>query len=828
VSRATGGPGCDPAPVPAAEEQLRVAVLVPNWNGAHWLSACLDSVAVQTRPADEVLVVDNGSGDGSLELLRRHYPHVRVIAHEHNLGFAAAANRGLAETTADAVALINTDVVLDPSWLERTEVALVADRRCASVACKMVDMEDPGRVYDAGDVLRRDGVCEQRGRFGLADGRFDEPEEIFGACAGAALYRREAVLAVGGFDERLFAYLEDVELALRLGLAGWRCRYEPVIARHAGGGSSGQLRRPVAAWVERNTLLIVARSFPVRWLGLVAYRQLGWVWHAWREGHLIAHLRGAAAALPLLPRMLSERRELRRSATVPIEQVIPRRSIRDREFRDSDRSRSAPLGRGLQPTLFLAAAALAGFTVLRGVSPHDEGLMLAAGQRVAAGQWPYRDFWTNYGPGQPVLIGGLTSLLGPSLLAWRILRVALAATISVLAFRLVRREAPLALALLSWLAVAGVMAFPSEAGPNAAALTLGLAALLNARSSPRAAGVLVALTGVFRPELGLGALIGCWLAHDAGRRGRLTLTAWGVGGTAVMMAPFALIAPSALASDLIGFLGIQHLQRLPLPVDFQGPLRPSKLIEFYMPVLLLAGLALWGVAAVMRRPDRLALAPLPLALVGMGYLLGRPDEFHLLLLAVPLAVLLGVAAARASPGLRSALVAALAVIAAYGVERRAGQALHPPAQAAVPGAVGDGVRTDPADARALGALIAYVHDRIPVGSPIWVANPRHDLVRAGNPLLYVILQRPNPTRYDVMQPGLITTATVQREIVGDLRRRRPRLVVRWLDPRASSPEPDGAGRSSGVRVLDDYLASSYTPAMRVGAYEVLRRSATAR
>src|SRR5207248_4558013 len=131
-----------------------------------------------------------------------------------------------------------------------------------------------------GDVLRRDGVCQQRGRFQADDGQFDEPGEVFGACAGAALYRRGPLVELGGFDERYFAYLEDVDLALRLRLAGWGCRYEPAVAYHAGEGSSHQLGDGHQFFVARNTLVLVAKGFPVRWLPFVAYRQLAWAWHA--------------------------------------------------------------------------------------------------------------------------------------------------------------------------------------------------------------------------------------------------------------------------------------------------------------------------------------------------------------------------------------------------------------------------------------------------------------------------------------------------------------------------------------------------------------------
>ena len=312
----------------AAQLSLTVAAVVPNWNGERWLPGCLDSLAAQSKAPDEVLIVDNGSTDGSLELLRRSYPEVKVLALGHNTGFAVAANRGIAAAAADAVALLNTDIELERDWLERMTAALERDPANGAVACKMVDMTDPTRLYDAGDVLRRDGVCEQRGRFEHDDGRFDEPGEVFAACGGAAFYRRAALTAVGSFDERFFAYIEDVDLGLRLRMAGWRCAYEPAVARHASGGSSWQLSRPVGAWVERNTLMLVLKTFPLRWAPLVAYRQLGWAWHALRERRLRAQLGGALAVLPQVPAMLAERRRLRRSAVVDVAVAVPRLPIR--------------------------------------------------------------------------------------------------------------------------------------------------------------------------------------------------------------------------------------------------------------------------------------------------------------------------------------------------------------------------------------------------------------------------------------------------------------------------------------------------------------------
>lgn len=305
-----------------------VTVIVPSWNGRQWLAGLLESLEGQTLAPAEVIIVDNGSTDGSLEYLRAEHPAVRVVALGRNTGFAYAVNRGIEYAQSDLLALLNTDVVLDRDWLLRSVDAIESDSGAASVACKMLQLGDSQLIYDAGDVLRRDGACEQRGRFGRDVGHFDEPGEVFGACAGAALYRRRALLEVGSFDERYFAYLEDVDLALRLRLAGWRCRYEPAVAMHAGEGSSRRLSDKHHYLVERNTLILVGRWWPIRWLPLVAYRQASWLIAAARERRMSVHLRGVKDGVVAGLRARRERRQLMKSAVVPIEVVIPDLPIR--------------------------------------------------------------------------------------------------------------------------------------------------------------------------------------------------------------------------------------------------------------------------------------------------------------------------------------------------------------------------------------------------------------------------------------------------------------------------------------------------------------------
>ena len=138
-----------------------------------------------------------------------------------------------------------------------------------------------------------------------------------------------------------------------------------------------------------------------------------------------------------------------------------------------------------------------------------------------------------------------------------------------------------------------------------------------------------------------------------------------------------------------------------------------------------------------------------------------------------------------------------------------------------PGPAGDGVQTDPADAHSLMGLETEIAGITRPGEPILVVPPRLDRVHAGDPLLYIILGHPNPTAYDVMQPGVVTTAPVQRAMVASLQRSDTRVVIRWLDPRATAVEPNGSGRSSGVHIMDDYLATHYRPLARFGYYQVL-------
>ena len=475
--------------------------------------------------------------------------------------------------------------------------------------------------------------------------------------------------------------------------------------------------------------------------------------------------------------------------------------------------------------LFVAGALLSGLTMLQGIQPNDEGLMLQAAERIAGGQVPYRDFWWFYPPGQPYLLAGLRELFGESLLPWRVVRVLADATVATLAYTLARRAAGTGWSLAAWAAALLAMAYPSGPHPFPIALACCLGALLLFEERPVAAGVLVGVAAAWRVEFaafaGLGILLG---------RGGWRFAAAALGTGAVLYAPVVIAAGLGPSWDLLvdyPLTDFRDYQTLPFPLSYEGPLNTSgvsgfvtdslePILLFYLPLALVLGLA--GAAATLaRRLDPRVIATGVMALGALAYLLVRTDLFHTAPLAVLVAILAAwsISASRALPALLAA--AALIYSIAEGLDRRSLVAREDTVALDLP--VADGVRVAPRRADELEQLVA----RLPPG-PLYVATRRSDLVTSGFPLLYVLAQRDNPTRYDIPAPGVVTSEPVQREIVADLERAKP-VVVRWLDPVTALPEENAAGRSSGVTVLDDYLARAYRPAGRVGSFLLLERRA---
>jgi hypothetical protein len=492
--------------------------------------------------------------------------------------------------------------------------------------------------------------------------------------------------------------------------------------------------------------------------------------------------------------------------------------------------------------LFAAGLLISGFTIRRGLEPFDEGLTLQAARRVADGQVPYSDFLWAYGPAHVYLLAGLFKVFGVSLMWWRVIRIVVDAAVALVVFAIVRREAPTPWAVAAWLTAALAMAQPTGANPFAPALLLALLAVLVASGEPSErrwvmTGGLVALAAAWRLDFGVyagAAAVASAIASSPAARARAG--AWvavaSAGFTTLVYLPFVIRdGPADAWSELVGHsLREGRYWRLPFPLDYDGRLRlwpPGSLahdakdvLDFYVPLLLVAGVAL-VVAVLVARRFRLSPAVAGLAVLAASfvvYLFSRTDEFHSTPLLVVLAALIPLVAIHARRPLVAALTAVLLLLFGHGAINRLSALFDPPTLAAVDVAVADGVRAPPAEARSIEAMVRSVQRRVPPGRPIYVITRRSDLVRINDPLVYVLTERNNPDRQDF---GLQTGAKAQAEIVATLERARPPVIVRWTDPVSTVREPNQRGRPSGIHTLDDWVASHYRVAKRHGYYEIL-------
>jgi GT2 family glycosyltransferase len=299
-----------------------VSAIVLTYDGRSLLEVILPSLARQTQPASEVIVVDNGSSDGTREWLAAEWPQLRVVAIERNVGVAAALNRGVAAARGEYVALLNNDLELEPDWLAQMVSGLDRHPEAASVACKLRRFHERERLDGAGDVLTRRLVAFPRGSGELDEGQFDREEEILTPTAGAALYRASALARVGPFDESFWAYFEDVDWGLRAQLAGLRSWYVPsAVAYHMGGATTGGDRSTFYLVLHhRNRIGLMVKDLPLAVLAAnspaIAREFAGTFVHGVKNGTLQVYLRAWGGALRLLPGWLRSRRRIQRARAV--------------------------------------------------------------------------------------------------------------------------------------------------------------------------------------------------------------------------------------------------------------------------------------------------------------------------------------------------------------------------------------------------------------------------------------------------------------------------------------------------------------------------------
>lgn len=233
--------------------KVSASVIIVNWNGKELLSECLDGLRQQTFQDFSVILVDNGSNDGSVAFARYNYPEVQTIELTHNLGFVAANNIALKDAQNKYVALLNNDAVPHPHWLSNLVEALEFYPEAGFAASKILFYHNPEIIDRTGDVYTRAGAGFLRGR-GEPERNFNRQEWIFGACAGAALYRRRMLDDIGFFDEDFFLLYEDVDLSFRAQLKGYKCLYVPEAVVYHKASSSIVYDSPISVYYSHRNL----------------------------------------------------------------------------------------------------------------------------------------------------------------------------------------------------------------------------------------------------------------------------------------------------------------------------------------------------------------------------------------------------------------------------------------------------------------------------------------------------------------------------------------------------------------------------------------------
>ncbi len=308
-------------------DQVLISVIIPNWNGARFLPTCLDALESQTYPAVEVIIVDNASHDESMALVKARYPRVKTVELPENRGFTGACNAGIEAASGNYIALLNNDTEVDAGWAAALIDAFDRHPEIGIVASKMLLFDRRDHIHTAGDYFTIDGRAGNRGVWQKDEGQFDQEDYVFSACGGSSVYRRTMLDQIGLLDDDFFFSLEDIDLAWRAQLTGWRCLYTPkaIVYHHLSATGGGV----TASYYDgRNLIFTLVKNYPAalwrKYGGLVVKAQLKLAveaLRAWRGAAARARLRGMWAGIRQLPRMWRKRRAIQQMRTVSVESL---------------------------------------------------------------------------------------------------------------------------------------------------------------------------------------------------------------------------------------------------------------------------------------------------------------------------------------------------------------------------------------------------------------------------------------------------------------------------------------------------------------------------
>ncbi|MZH05366.1 MAG: glycosyltransferase [Nitrospinae bacterium] len=309
-------------PILVRPENPAVSVIVPNWNGMRFVGMCLDSLAKLHFKNFEVIVVDNGSIDGSRELIEEKYPWVRLIRLPYNKGFAIACNEGIKASNAEYVVLLNNDIEVTPDWLTELYEGMERHPECGMGTTKMMFLDNRDVFYNTGDLFHSWSAGGGRGQGEKDQGQYDQEEYVFGACAGAGIYRKELFQQIGLFDEDFFIFAEDVDLNMRSQLQGFQAVYLPKSkVYHIGTATVGLYSDRYVYLCKRNDILVLLKNYSLKmyfkYLYSIWKHQFADIKYFTYRGQGQVLLKSKWDALKLLPKMLFRRFQIQRTRTVP-------------------------------------------------------------------------------------------------------------------------------------------------------------------------------------------------------------------------------------------------------------------------------------------------------------------------------------------------------------------------------------------------------------------------------------------------------------------------------------------------------------------------------
>jgi hypothetical protein len=244
-----------------------VSILILNWNGINWLEECIDSVMHTSYQPFEIVVVDNASTDGSLEMIDKKFKEVVVVKNPENYGYAKGNNIGFKQVKGKYVVTLNNDMVVDKNWLFEPIGYLEHDPGLGIAACRQMQYFDRTMIDGLYHNLLKPLFFLPIGintRYDENNTLFSKPGYVFGAHGGSAIYRKEHLDEIGGFEERFFAYHEDADLAMRFLLHGWKCVYAPSAVVYHRGSASFKVNSPkFAYYFDRNRIWLLYKTWPL-------------------------------------------------------------------------------------------------------------------------------------------------------------------------------------------------------------------------------------------------------------------------------------------------------------------------------------------------------------------------------------------------------------------------------------------------------------------------------------------------------------------------------------------------------------------------------------